>query len=735
MDQIVRSGRARGKASQSKPSLTVVVPFYKNPQLVEPLFRSVRDCRSELDELNARIVFYNDSPDDDGLRAELQKAMADAKGLALTVCENEENLGFVGTVNAAFDKVIAEGGDIILLNSDTVVFSGAFREMAEVAYSDPMIGFVCPRSNNATLATFPHGADKLDLTPQEHYARFKALAHLLPRVSYAPVAVGFCLYIKGQILRDFGGFDPAYGKGYNEENDLICRANQYGYRAALANHAFTWHQGEQSFSLDGGKALRDAENARLLNSRYPDYLPRVWAYFDSPEYMAERVLAGLRPTAAFRQSLGFDFSHFGPYHNGTFEAGKRLLEAAAQTWPDDVEIVVLCSREVFDFHAMGEGGRVRWCDTHDPDLRLTAVIRLGQVYDKDSLSRLLVRAPVVSIFMLDTISIDCGYLSIEFDPSLWSFIMKWSDVVFGISRFTVDQLRRRYLIGDQTQLVPVLLSTAPEEYASSTPAQFEAATPPLARPSQLLVIGNKFKHKGMELAVKAMAEELPDTRIVALGLKEAEHANVEPVASGHLSDEEVDELYRQADAVVFPTHYEGFGFPVMHAMARLRPIYVRRLPVFEEIARSFTSGQENIRWFDDDRHLVRLLKDSFEPWKGGPPAGEVQGWRRGADEVYAALQKSIETTSFTTISDRFRWFFASFCRPVHVASGPVSQPVAEPPIGSPSEPAHLDGPERVAEFISHHTRRVFLGLFRQKGAYKGAQIVWRLLRYGRLKRA
>ncbi len=42
------------------------------------------------------------------------------------------------------------------------------------------------------------------------------------------------MYIKWQILADLGVFDEIYGLGYNEENDLIMRANRCGYRAVIA---------------------------------------------------------------------------------------------------------------------------------------------------------------------------------------------------------------------------------------------------------------------------------------------------------------------------------------------------------------------------------------------------------------------------------------------------------------------------------------------------------------------
>ena len=38
--------------------------------------------------------------------------------------------------------------------------------------------------------------------------------------------------------------------------------------------------------------------------------------------------------------------------------------------------------------------------------------------------------------------------------------------------------------------------------------------------------------------------------------------------TGALADDELDAVYRSADAFVYPSLYEGFGLPVLEAMAR-----------------------------------------------------------------------------------------------------------------------------------------------------------------------
>ena len=177
------------------------------------------------------------------------------------------------------------------------MFPGAIAEMQRVAGLDPMIGFVSPRSNNATICSFPPAAGIPNLPPEQSHAVFLQLSGYLPEFHYVPVAVGFCLFIKFLILDEFGLLDEIYGRGYNEENDLIMRANRCGYRAALANHAFVYHFGEASFSHErqsqGGTGEAQFRPAAGTLSGVPAEHTQVlqWRPFSGGKH-AQRAVAG-----------------------------------------------------------------------------------------------------------------------------------------------------------------------------------------------------------------------------------------------------------------------------------------------------------------------------------------------------------------------------------------------------------------------------------------------------------
>jgi glycosyltransferase involved in cell wall biosynthesis len=55
---------------------------------------------------------------------------------------------------------------------------------------------------------------------------------------------------------------------------------------------------------------------------------------------------------------------------------------------------------------------------------------------------------------------------------------------------------------------------------------------------------------------------------------------------GYVSEERLKELYRDAFALIFPSHYEGFGLPIVEAMSQSCPVITRRNSSLEEVGGS-----------------------------------------------------------------------------------------------------------------------------------------------------
>ncbi|MDQ2698033.1 MAG: glycosyltransferase family 4 protein [Actinomycetota bacterium] len=113
--------------------------------------------------------------------------------------------------------------------------------------------------------------------------------------------------------------------------------------------------------------------------------------------------------------------------------------------------------------------------------------------------------------------------------------------------------------------------------------------------SQLLAVGNRMPHKGFEFLLEAMARIEPARRPMLVITGSHGDDPLKPVVErlglgdhvdlrGWLSRVELDRLYAESTALVFPTRFEGFGLPPLEAMARGCPVIVADIPVMHEVA-------------------------------------------------------------------------------------------------------------------------------------------------------
>jgi GT2 family glycosyltransferase len=263
------------------PRPDVIVPIYNAAAMVADMLASLQRTLDAQDH----VVLIDDASTEKGI-ANLLRAFESSVPFRVTVVANEQNLGFVRTVNRG---IALTRRDVVLLNSDTVTTAGWLDRLQEAAESDTRIATVTPFSNNAEICSFPEFC-KANPAPADAEAIAGALSARTPVYPDLPTAVGFCMYIRRRALDELGDFDAAtFGRGYGEENDFCMRVAAHGWRNVLCDRAYVVHRGGASFSLTGerpgGVAL-----ARL-NARYPGYNAQV------AEFIRADPLAPIRAAA------------------------------------------------------------------------------------------------------------------------------------------------------------------------------------------------------------------------------------------------------------------------------------------------------------------------------------------------------------------------------------------------------------------------------------------------------
>lgn len=235
-----------------------------------------------------------------------------------------------------------------------------------------------------------------------------------------------------------------------------------------------------------------------------------------------------------------------------------------------------------------------------------------------------------------------------FDRPAWSFFLglaiRSSRLLIADSEATADDLRRFYGLRDERiRVVPLGVE----------PQLFGLHRAPSLLPF-LLCVSTLHPHKNLERLVRVFARfraAHPDWRLVLAGLRGHHATAVENAiaasdcaeairVTGWIPREELLELYSTAAAAVYPSTFEGFGLPVVEAMAAGLPLACSKI----EPLLSITDG--TVATFDptDDDAMLRALEFIASPVYDTTPAMErarAFTWRRTAALTLAAVQEVV----------------------------------------------------------------------------------------------
>lgn len=279
-------GRAPKNSSAAAAPVAQPIPAPGHPvDIIVPVYRGLADTRLCIESVLAsafttsyRLIVINDaSPEPEVTEWLREKAAQDSR---ITLLENSENLGFVGTVNRGM--ALSDTNDVLLLNSDTEVANDWLDRIRRAAYGDTKVASVTPFSNNATICSYPRFCEGNDLPKGYDTARLDALcAQTNPGVVVdVPTGVGFCMYIRRDCLAEIGLFDTEnFGKGYGEENDFCQRAASAGWRNLHLLDTFVLHTGGVSFG--DSKSPRERAAMETLRRLHPRYERDVMAFVQS----------------------------------------------------------------------------------------------------------------------------------------------------------------------------------------------------------------------------------------------------------------------------------------------------------------------------------------------------------------------------------------------------------------------------------------------------------------------
>jgi GT2 family glycosyltransferase len=257
----------------------IVIPVWNQPELTKTCIDSIRASTGDVDY---RMIII-----DNASGAETKNYLEGLKNdPRVLLVRNETNLGFLKAVNQGMR--LSDAPYVCLLNNDAVATEGWLGEMIRTADSSPAIGIVNPSSN--TMGQKPGKGESI-----EGFAR---------RIKKEPgaweeigSAIGFCMLIKREVIKNIGVFDEIYGMGNFEDTDFSRRAIKEGYLCARSLSSYVYHKEGTSFGRSSTFDENFERNRQIYEFRWGK---RRWIAYVLPgfdEDMAMTLERDIMPEA------------------------------------------------------------------------------------------------------------------------------------------------------------------------------------------------------------------------------------------------------------------------------------------------------------------------------------------------------------------------------------------------------------------------------------------------------
>ena len=227
--------------------------------------------------------------------------------------------------------------------------------------------------------------------------------------------------------------------------------------------------------------------------------------------------------------------------------------------------------------------------------------------------------------------------------------------VIAVSQFTADELSRH--AGVNSKKIKVITNGVSDDWFS--------AAPRVSRPvSRLLFVGNLKAHKNLRRLIEGIdllrKEGNQEINLEVVGQVDGfrtglETGTVEILRSrpwillhGTVSDAKLRELYANVSALVFPSLYEGFGLPMLEAMASGCPVLASNVASLPEIGGPDQKKGGCVAYFDPrDIQSIAACIDAFihlppeerlRMAESGCSRAREYSWEQTAQRTYDSLR-------------------------------------------------------------------------------------------------
>lgn len=388
-----------------------------------------------------------------------------------------------------------------------------------------------------------------------------------------------------------------------------------------------------NYAFDKHAILKESDKMRRL---FTDYAAVQKRLADHSAIAQEGLMCVSAANAAdSAPSLLLDCTNMPPIFNGTTECALGLLGGINKSGTDGWKVSAMVPDEARRYFSLDdEFPAIRFIPISNTE-RFDVAIRLSQVWSIVTMLDLSKRARSIAVVILDTIGPEIIYNAPPGSEEAFQFVGDHADGIVYISEFSQHQFRRRYFTRPDLFESVVYLSLDPRDYVSQGQQASDQG-------KSILLFGNALDHKDLGRTITTLATAFPFEKFNVVGQEYTHTSNVEGFLSGSLDGKKIEQLYHEAKCVVFPSFYEGFGFPLVRGLAYGKTVIARNSKLLHEIATNMPNIGRLIE-FENTLDLIGIVAHLLrgDDYPSLPLGGNVcaksgpHSWAKAGEQILA----------------------------------------------------------------------------------------------------
>jgi hypothetical protein len=405
----------------------------------------------------------------------------------------------------------------------------------------------------------------------------------------------------------------------------------------------------------------DAADRGRIHERFPEVAAAARFLSGRAQLETEQLLSC---TIDDPRSLLIDAQNLNPVINGTSKAILGLTDGLCRV-REGLPTTLWVGSDAATYHRIQSRYPTWTVKTGQlPEGPYAAALRLSQPWHIAETLQLDRVAAVSAYLMLDAIAWDVVYTAPQSLDPIWRFAAECADGLIFISDFSRQRFRRRFPVAPAVSTGVVHLSLDARDYA-------EQAIPIDVSPSEpfWFIVGNAYDHKHVTPTVDLLTRAFPTRSFVVLGDRAPQRgARVRRLHSGSTREPVMQAHYANAEIMIFPSFYEGFGLPIWNALAYGQTVVARDSALVRELAPIYR-GPGRLITFDSDPSLISCLSklvhglDVQDLTLGSSGQRGVHGWTEAATAIDGFLRHLVAQAPASPLR-RFRSLVSALdCHP------------------------------------------------------------------------